>query len=65
MKVEFSVSALYSVYPGSDAFNLRITTEMREEQIKTAIVALVGTTLGEQTMYEFMKAEFPDWFEPS
>lgn len=61
MKVEFSVSAIYDMRPEQRAINLE--ADMTAGQIQDAIIYLLGRTEIEQTMYEFMRAEFPDWFE--
>ena len=40
-----------------------VTVQMTAEQRKAAIKELLGTGWGEQEAFEFLRAEFPAWFE--
>lgn len=48
---------------GNSGPALRIELDMSEAQIKAAIVGLIGNHMGEQQVYEWLRGEFPEWFE--
>ena len=42
---------------------LKICLELTPKQCKLAVIAMLGGSMSEQEAYEFVRAEFPNWFE--
>jgi hypothetical protein len=42
---------------------LKVCIELTPKQCKLAVIELLGGFMSEQEAYEFLRAEFPEWFE--